>query len=178
VAIPRNTRAMAAVSFRRRARGAENEWKRRLGNAVKRAREATAMSQGALASKIGVTTGTISEIERGVTAPSVPVAWKIADALETPLDVLLGRVDSRTGAINLNTEVPIRDQGRVRLTDAQQAQLRGRLGTGDGAMDVADAIIFLCQQIVEIRQDLYELKPELQREHAREKVTGSRKPGR
>lgn len=86
-------RILTAVSEdpERRARSASKAWRAQIGAAVKRAREERGMSQTTLADLIGANLSTISEIERGLTVPSLTTIWSIADRLGTPIDVLVGR---------------------------------------------------------------------------------------
>ncbi len=53
-----------------------------LGDKVQRVRKAHKLSQEELASKVGVQTATISNIERGETDTSVYTVYKIAQALK------------------------------------------------------------------------------------------------
>ena len=63
------------------------EWWR--GEMLKRAREARAMTQAALAAKVGVHQVTIARIETGARNPSMPLLQKIAKALRMRLVVAL-----------------------------------------------------------------------------------------
>lgn len=61
--------------------------KRRIANDIRRLRfDAHEMTQASLADKVGVTRQTINAIERGKYAPSLDVAFLIAEALGRPLD--------------------------------------------------------------------------------------------
>lgn len=77
---------------RKTSRSPSKEWRAALGESVRRVRVARNMSQEELADLIGATAGTVSEIERGVTSPSISTAWSMADILAVSLDVLMGRV--------------------------------------------------------------------------------------
>ena len=61
-------------------------WK---GEMLKRARERRAITQAALAAKVGVHQVTIARIETGVRNPSMPLLLKIAKALKVKLTDLL-----------------------------------------------------------------------------------------
>ena len=65
----------------------------RFGIVVRRRREASGMSQEALAAAAGLHRTCISMLERGVRMPSILVAWQIAGALGTSMGDLLGEVD-------------------------------------------------------------------------------------
>lgn len=61
--------------------------KRRVLNDIRRLRfAADEMTQAELAASVGVTRQTINAIERGKYAPSLDVAFLIAEALGVPLD--------------------------------------------------------------------------------------------
>lgn len=61
--------------------------KRRIANDIRRLRfDAHEMTQASLADTVGVTRQTINAIERGKYAPSLDVAFLIAEALGRPLD--------------------------------------------------------------------------------------------
>lgn len=61
--------------------------KRKVTNDIRRLRfMADEMTQADLAEKVGVTRQTINAIERGKYAPSLDVAFLIAEALDKPLD--------------------------------------------------------------------------------------------
>lgn len=57
---------------------------------IKTARDARKWSQADLAVRVGVQPNTIARIERGEQAPRVPLAIKIAAALDTTVEVLFG----------------------------------------------------------------------------------------
>lgn len=60
----------------------EQERLRKLGRHIKRLRQDADLSQEALADAAGLNRNTISAVERGTTAASVTVLFKIADALK------------------------------------------------------------------------------------------------
>ena len=61
--------------------------KRRVTNQIRRLRfAADEMTQAELAEAVGVTRQTVNAIERGKYAPSLDVAFLIAEALGVPLD--------------------------------------------------------------------------------------------
>jgi putative transcriptional regulator len=57
-------------------------------NAVREHREARALTQGDLASKVGVTRQSINAIERGRYDPSLELALKLAAEFDTPVEEL------------------------------------------------------------------------------------------
>jgi DNA-binding XRE family transcriptional regulator len=64
--------------------------RRQLAKSLRAARERADLTQSALADIVGVSTETISRIERGAFEPSLSTAHDIAVALAMSLDTLLG----------------------------------------------------------------------------------------
>src|SRR5688572_24558184 len=58
---------------------------RGMGGAIRALRQQRGLSAVALARAIGMSTSLVSQIERGVTAPSLEVLWAIARALQVPI---------------------------------------------------------------------------------------------
>jgi len=58
---------------------------RGMGGEIRARRQQQGLSAVALARAIGMSTSLVSQIERGVTAPSLEVLWAIARALEEPI---------------------------------------------------------------------------------------------
>lgn len=68
--------------------------RRRVTNGIRRLRfAADEMTQAELAEMVGVTRQTINAIERGKYAPSLDVAFLIAEALGVPLDEVFSLAD-------------------------------------------------------------------------------------
>lgn len=64
---------------------------RKIGLAVKSARLGANITQEELAEKLGKTSKTISNIERGTVAPSIETLYAISVVLETPMsDLMVG----------------------------------------------------------------------------------------
>jgi putative transcriptional regulator len=59
-------------------------------NRVREIRMQHGITQGTLAERVGVSRQSINYIEQGTFAPSVYLALKIADVLETTVEVLFG----------------------------------------------------------------------------------------
>jgi transcriptional regulator with XRE-family HTH domain len=60
-----------------------------IGSAVRRAREGAGLSTRALARRSGISQPFVSQIERGVTAPSISTLYRLADVLDvTPASLL------------------------------------------------------------------------------------------
>src|SRR5688500_3489777 len=58
---------------------------RGMGGEIRALRQQRGLSAVALARAIGMSTSLVSQIERGVTAPSLEVLWAIARALQVPI---------------------------------------------------------------------------------------------
>jgi transcriptional regulator with XRE-family HTH domain len=70
----------------------------KIGKAARTARAALGLTQADAAEQIGISTEFYARIERGGATPSVPTLAKMAAALETTADRLLGRGESSTAA--------------------------------------------------------------------------------
>ena len=66
---------------------------RKIGLSVKSARMAANITQEELAERLGKTSKTISNIERGTVAPSIETLYEISKALKVPMSDLLSDVD-------------------------------------------------------------------------------------
>lgn len=58
---------------------------------LRRLREAAGLTQIELSARVGVTQAALSAWELGTAAPSLPNMVRLADALDTSIDELLGR---------------------------------------------------------------------------------------
>lgn len=63
-------------------------------NTVRALRDAAGLTQAELAERIGVTRQTLIAIEQGKYSPSLETAFRIARALETPLDAVFQYPDA------------------------------------------------------------------------------------
>ncbi len=73
---------------------------------IKLARENKNINQAQLAEKAGVTPAAISQIEKGIRTPTIPVLQRITSVLNVSLDYLLGKTDeSEIGDLLQNQEV-------------------------------------------------------------------------
>lgn len=61
-----------------------------LGRRIRQYRQATGLSQRALATRLGITSGAIGQWELGLKAPSTPRLAALGKALGVSLDILLG----------------------------------------------------------------------------------------
>lgn len=68
--------------------------KERLGRNIKSFREARNMSQRQLAERLWIDRSSLSGYEIGKRTPDIYMLWRIADELDLPLDVLVGRKDA------------------------------------------------------------------------------------
>ena len=66
---------------------------RAIGAVVRELREKVGLSQERLSGECGFDRTYISRVERGIISPTMGRLWKIADALETPLNQLAKRME-------------------------------------------------------------------------------------
>lgn len=62
-----------------------------IGQNIKSFRKARNMSQSQLAEKLWIDRSSLSSYEIGKRTPDIYMLWRIADELDLPLDVLVGR---------------------------------------------------------------------------------------
>lgn len=111
-------------------RRASQDFKEKIGAAVRRAREDAGLSQGELGAKIGTAYGAISEIERGVTVPNLSTAWALADTLGLSIDDLVGRSTSPGDGLAFPFRNPWPAIREIRdLLDAVHSMLRDQQGS-------------------------------------------------
>jgi len=107
------------------ARMGEDPWKAQMGalGAVIRAQRTVAeLSLRDLAALADVSNAYLSQIERGLHEPSLKVLKSIADALQVPLEAMLGRAGLIDGpGATVDTAAAIRDDPR--LTEPQRMAL-------------------------------------------------------
>src|SRR5579884_4123931 len=82
-----------AKSKTRDAKASSDAWRKKVGASVREIRRLRGMTQAALAKHAGVDVATISSIERGIAIPNLALFDSIADVLEAPLDLLVGKID-------------------------------------------------------------------------------------
>ena len=99
-----------------------------LGPRLRLAREERQLSVRELARRIGCSASLISQIERGVSVPSVGVLYSLATELDSSLDHLLFGADQRRAAA---VSVPDRQPGGLGPGTGRPGA--GRPGTGAGA---------------------------------------------
>lgn len=66
-----------------------------LGRSIARARSEAGMTQDEVADALGIGNEAVSRMERGVSAPSVPRLFELADLFCCPVDRLLGSASGR-----------------------------------------------------------------------------------
>ena len=64
------------------------------GKRIQKIRESAQLSQEGLAEKVGISTISMSRIERGKQHPTVSTLWKVAQALHISIDYLLNGMDA------------------------------------------------------------------------------------
>ncbi|HLH59140.1 MAG TPA: helix-turn-helix transcriptional regulator, partial [Streptosporangiaceae bacterium] len=70
-----------------------------LGPRLRQVREERGLSVRELARRVGCSASLISQIERGLSAPSVGIAYSVATQLRTSLDYLFGVETGPAGAV-------------------------------------------------------------------------------
>jgi len=78
-------KAATTIQERDSAGDSRQERLHALGGEIRALRRERGFSAGALARRCGVSPSLISQVERGLTAPSLEVLWSIAQALEVPM---------------------------------------------------------------------------------------------
>lgn len=89
-----------------------------LGGQIRELRRERQLSTAALATRCGVSTSLISQVERGLTAPSLEVLWAIARALDVPIGLFF----------QADVGVPEAPPTASRETTVVRAESRKRLG--------------------------------------------------
>ncbi len=89
---------MTAESEAFSAPGRRRERLQELGGIIRGLRQERRSSIGALAAACGVSTSLISQVERGLTSPSLDVLWSIAQALDVPIGTFFQEEDDETEA--------------------------------------------------------------------------------
>jgi transcriptional regulator with XRE-family HTH domain len=100
--------------------GGRNARLRSLGAEIRAIRRRQGLSTVALAREIGMSTSLVSQIERGVTAPSLEVLWAIARAFRVPIGAFFQEDDGENGpqapgATQSSKAVVVRANARKRL---------------------------------------------------------------
>lgn len=89
---------MTAESEAFSAPGRRRERLQELGGIIRGLRQERRSSIGTLAAACGVSTSLISQVERGLTSPSLDVLWSIAQALDVPIGTFFQEEDDETEA--------------------------------------------------------------------------------
>lgn len=72
---------------------------RDLGGTIRELRQERRLSTVALAKMCGVSTSLISQVERGLTSPSLDVLWSIARALDVPIGTFFQQGDDESSSL-------------------------------------------------------------------------------
>ena len=107
-----------------------------LGGRLRQIRTARGMSVRELARRAGCSASLVSQVERGVTAPSAGVLYTLANELGISLDFLFGTDDDEPGELPCLPGVPADDRDRVGGGVAQPypaVRAWGRASGTDGA---------------------------------------------
>jgi transcriptional regulator with XRE-family HTH domain len=88
---------------------------RRIGSQARVARTRLGLSQADAAERAGISAEFYARIERGGTLPSAPTLVALANALEVPTDVLVGRMEGRASATRRAGErLSVQDSPEIR----------------------------------------------------------------
>ena len=93
----------------------------RIGRNIAQARKAASRTQADVAEKLGIDTGSLSRMERGIIMPSIPTLDKIADELGVALWQLIGSASSSSivMAENIITQLEKLGQRRAFVSDGR-----------------------------------------------------------
>lgn len=109
-----------------------------LGRRVRALRRRRALTLQALAEESGVSTGMLSQMERGVSAPSVRKLQRVAEALEVPIGWFFSDAAASSGA----PPWVLRRPDRRRLTLASNGVTKEMLSPpGEGAIQLLHVVI-------------------------------------
>jgi transcriptional regulator with XRE-family HTH domain len=101
----------------------EDDVTARLAQAIKDRRVQLGLTLRALASRSGVSSSMISDVERGAKSPTVSTLAALAQALGVPLSALVDGAAPATGRIHV-----VRASERAEFTDPMSGARRDRLG--------------------------------------------------
>ena len=101
---------------------------------LREVREQRKVSIRQLASEVGMSAALISQVERGVTSPSLDTLRKLAQALDEPLFNLLDEPEERRVAI-------VRMERRLRLTPPDGSVSYSRISPGFGRLEVLEGVL-------------------------------------
>src|SRR6516162_9442637 len=119
-----------AVKGARRAMAGSFDPGAELGPRLRQVREQRGLSARELARRIQCSPGLISQIERGLSAPSVGMLYALATELRTSLDFLFGTAPRSDGAPS-GVTVTAHGDGRVRMKGESEEGM-GRRAGGEG----------------------------------------------
>ncbi len=98
----------------------------RIGRILKVFREKTGHNQSAVAAKAGISTSMLSQIERGVVAPSIDTLFFVCEALGLDTADLFSRVSQRS-------PVRIHERGQRLITEAEGARYEQLVASADSS---------------------------------------------
>jgi transcriptional regulator with XRE-family HTH domain len=101
---------------------------------LREVREQRKISLRQLAAQVGMSAALISQVERGVTSPSLETLRKLAQALDEPLFNLLDEPEERRVAV-------VRRERRLRLLPPDGAVAYERISPGFGRLEVLEGVL-------------------------------------
>lgn len=105
-----------------------------VGERIRAVREQRDLSARALANRAGLSAGLISQVERGITDPSLHTLRAIAKALETPLFDFFAAPDSADVAV-------VRADARMALRAPHGGLTYTRLSPGAGRIELLEGVL-------------------------------------
>lgn len=108
---------------------------RRVGPKIRKLREARGLTVTAFAQAVGVSSGMISQVERGLVDPSLETLRQIAHALQVPLFSLF-QDDGASDAVRV-----VRRDGRMFVRSPHGEITYARVSAGAGQLEVLEGLL-------------------------------------
>jgi len=106
-----------------------------VGSRIRCLREAQGVTLSAFAKRVGVSSGLVSQVERGLTDPSLETLRRIAQALQVPIFSLF-QEDSHGEAVRV-----VRRDGRMCIRSPHGHLSYSRVSAGSGALEVLEGVL-------------------------------------
>jgi transcriptional regulator with XRE-family HTH domain len=106
-----------------------------VGSRIRSLREAQGVTLSAFAKSVGVSAGLVSQVERGLTDPSLDTLRRIAQALQVPMFSLF-QADTVGEAVRV-----VRRDGRMCIRSPHGHLTYSRVSAGSGALEVLEGVL-------------------------------------
>lgn len=106
-----------------------------VGPRIRSLREARALTVGAFAKDVGVSSGLISQVERGLTDPSLETLRRVAQALDVPIFSLF-QDDELETAVRV-----VRSDRRMCVSSPAGALAYSRVSAGPGKLEMLEGVL-------------------------------------